>query len=92
MPAGNTVTIPATRIFLLLTVAVKRATSGKFTATDMEGLKGGIDRGDGWVTFKLGKGDALGLDGEGGDDYFDDDDEYDEEEGGGGDDMDARIR
>ncbi|CAN0200338.1 unnamed protein product, partial [Ectocarpus fasciculatus] len=73
--------------------AVKRATSGKFTATDMEGLKGGVDRGDGWVTFKLGKGDALGLDGEGDDDYLDDDDDYDDEEsGGGGDDMDARIR
>ncbi|CAM9575917.1 unnamed protein product [Ectocarpus sp. 4 AP-2014] len=72
--------------------AVKRATSGKFTAIDMEGLKGGVDRGDGWVTFKLGKGDARGLDGEGDDDYFDDDDDYDDEEGGGGDDMDARIR
>lgn len=63
----------------------------------MEGLKGGVDRGDGWVTFKLGKGEgALGLDGEDGfDDFDEDDDEDDEEEEPGGDDsnsMDARLR
>lgn len=78
--------------FCLQNTAVKRATSGKFTATDMEGLKGGVDQGDGWVTFKLGKGDdLLGLDGEDDDDY-DDDEEEEEEDQGGSDSMDARLR
>lgn len=72
-----------------INAAVKKATSGKFTATDMEGLKGGVDQGDGWVTFKLGEGEGLGLDGE--NDDFDDDDEDGEEEGGDAS-MDARIR
>eukprot|EP00903_Cladosiphon_okamuranus_P021077 g19362.t1 len=73
--------------------AVKRATSGKSTATDMEGLKGGVDQGDGWVTFKLGKGDELlGLDGEDFDDGDYDDDEEDQEDQGGNDSMDARLR
>lgn len=71
---------------------MKRATSGKFTAADMEGLKGGVDRGDGWVTFKLGKGDSLGLDGadDDFDDYFEGDGEGKDESGNGR--MDDRIR
>lgn len=69
-----------------------RAMSGKFTAADMEGLKGGVDQGDGWVTFKLGKDDdVLGLGAEGDDDDFDED-EDDEEDEGGNDSMDARLR
>lgn len=51
------------------------------TPTDMEGLRGGVDKGDGWVTFKLdGEDEVLGIDGEEGEE---DDDE---------DDMDQRLR
>lgn len=68
----------------------KRLDERAAAATDMEGLKGGVDKGNGWVSFRLKGGDVLGVEGEEGG-YGDEEDglglDADEEDG-----MDARIR
>lgn len=70
-------------------VDIENAENSEKNADIMEGLKGGVDQGGGWVAFQLKDGEALEGGGEDGED---------DDEGGLGlddgmeDDMDARIR